>query len=513
MSKVIFSILLVSTLIFSFVPSSFSQTTNSTAQDFTKLQQQKNQNSGSLSYAVFYITENDKCSDSEYKSLKFYQVVADEYLTLYSIPHDLQGSLCVPLKNYESYFTGLSTFTLPIVISDNKVGQQLVQQGFYGMYEITGTGTQAIYVCSCDTQIESWAGEWVLSHELSHFALRYFGEPDGIAINWVHYVQALVNQCQKGDFSKVCPLYSASVTSPSGNQIPVMVVYGQGPSNDLPQNAPQSEATTLASRITPVQNPACQNAQICILPSDYVKYEITTPNENQTVQFDFVNPTDNKNISVKTSVTQNRTTASESDTLDLSKSLFTRPSGQVSNFMYILPTPLKLNSAYNPETIKWNNYQRNVMSAQNNNQTNFILVQIDKDTGILLQLAISNVVNTNGKVSVNQESYKLLDTNKITSSNTGNGHTSIPSWIKQNAKFWSDGSIVDDQFIQGMQYMITQGILKIPHTDYSANSISKIPIWVKNDAKYWSEGSVSDNEFVKSIQYLITNRIITYDQK
>ncbi|MDE1770265.1 MAG: hypothetical protein KGI28_06925 [Thaumarchaeota archaeon] len=508
MGKIVFSILLVLVL-FSF-SSAFSQTTNSSAQDFAMLQQQKNQNTGPLSYAVFYITENDKCTDSEYKSLKFYQVMADEYLSLYGISHDLQGSLCVPLKNYQSYFTGLSTFTLPIVISDNTVGQQLVQQGFYGMYEISGTGTQAIYVCSCDPQIESWAGAWVLSHELSHFALRYFGEPDSIAVNWVHYIQALVNNCQNGDFSKVCPQYSASVTSPSGNQIPVMVVYGQGPSNNLPQNAPQSEATTMASKIVPVQNPSCQNTQICILPGDYIKYTISAPDRNQTVRFDFVNPTDNKNISVKTTVTQNGTTASESDMLDLSKSLFTRPSGQVSNFMYLLPIPLKLNSAYHLQTIQWNGYGRNVMSGQNNNQTNFILVQVDNATGILLQLSISNVVNVNGKISVNQESYKLLDTNKITSSNIGNVQAEIPSWIKQNAKFWSDGSIADDQFIQGIQYMITQGIMKIPHTNSNGNSVSKIPLWVKNDAKYWSEGSTSDDEFVNSIQYLIENGIIKY---
>jgi len=294
--KFIFSVLLLSFLIF---PTTLAQT-NSTSQDFAKLQQQKNQNSGSLSYAVFYITENDKCSDTEYKSLKFYQIVSQEYLALYNVQADLQGSLCIPEKSYQQYFTGLSTYTLPIVISDNAVGQRLVQQGFYGMYQITGTGTQAIYVCSCDAQVESWAGAWVLSHELSHFALRYFGEPDAIAVNWVHYIQALVNQCQNGDFSKVCPQYSASVSAPSGNLIPVMEVYGQGPSSDLPKNAPQSEASTLSSsKIIQVSNPACQSNQICLLPGDYIKYQITTDTQNQTVQFSFVNPTDNKNIVVK----------------------------------------------------------------------------------------------------------------------------------------------------------------------------------------------------------------------
>jgi len=502
--KFIFSVLLLSFLIF---PTTLAQT-NSTSQDFAKLQQQKNQNSGSLSYAVFYITENDKCSDTEYKSLKFYQIVSQEYLALYNVQADLQGSLCIPEKSYQQYFTGLSTYTLPIVISDNAVGQRLVQQGFYGMYQITGTGTQAIYVCSCDAQVESWAGAWVLSHELSHFALRYFGEPDAIAVNWVHYIQALVNQCQNGDFSKVCPQYSASVSAPSGNLIPVMEVYGQGPSSDLPKNAPQSEASTLSSsKIIQVSNPACQSNQICLLPGDYIKYQITTDTQNQTVQFSFVNPTDNKNIVVKTTVIQNNTTATESDILDLSKSLFTRPSGQTSNFMYILSTPLKLNGAYSPEIVQFNNYQRSVMSAQNNNQTNSILVQFDQDTGILMQLEISHVVNINGTVSVSHESYKLLDTNKITSSNVANNSMLIPSWIKQNAKFWSDGSISDSQFVQGIQYMIKKGILT-PQTNTGTGFASKIPSWIKNDAKYWSEDFISDDEFVKSIQYLIANGII-----
>lgn len=507
MKKIALAIVMSSLLLISIVPS-FAQT-NSTVQQFKTLQQQKNQNSPNLSYAVFYITENDKCSDSEYKSLKFYQVVTDEYLSLYGIAHDLQGSLCVPLKNYQSYFSGLSTFTLPVVISDNIVGQQLVQQGFYGMYEITGTGMQAIYVCSCDENIESWAGAWILSHELSHFSLRYFGEPDDVSVSWVHYIQALENDCQQGDFSKICPQYSQSVTAPSGDQIPVMLIYGQGPSSDLPKNAPQSEANTMMQNsIIPTQNPVCQQNQICALPGDYITYQITTPTLNQTIRFDFTNPTDNKNVTVKTSVVQNGSPASESDLLDLARSLLARPSGQESNFMYMLPLPLKLNSAYHQGPIQFNSYTRDVMSAQNNNQTNSILVQIDKDTGILLNLAVSNVVTVNGKNTVSQQSYKLVDTNKINFSNYVSGVVLIPSWVKHNAKFWSDGSITDQQFIQGIQYLIENNIIKMPSSSSTSGTSTQIPSWVKDDAKYWSEGAIPDNEFAGAIQYLISNGMI-----
>ena len=37
----------------------------------------------------------------------------------------------------------------------------------------------------------------------------------------------------------------------------------------------------------------------------------------------------------------------------------------------------------------------------------------------------------------------------------------IPSWIKNNAGWWADGQIDDTAFVQGIQYMITNGILQV----------------------------------------------------
>ena len=37
----------------------------------------------------------------------------------------------------------------------------------------------------------------------------------------------------------------------------------------------------------------------------------------------------------------------------------------------------------------------------------------------------------------------------------------IPSWIKNNAGWWADGSIDDSSFVQGIQYLIKEGIMKI----------------------------------------------------
>ncbi len=37
----------------------------------------------------------------------------------------------------------------------------------------------------------------------------------------------------------------------------------------------------------------------------------------------------------------------------------------------------------------------------------------------------------------------------------------IPSWIKNNAGWWADGQIDDNSFVQGIQYLIKEGIIKI----------------------------------------------------
>ena len=88
-----------------------------------------------------------------------------------------------------------------------------------------------------------------------------------------------------------------------------------------------------------------------------------------------------------------------------------------------------------------------------------------------------------------------------------NGEVVIPGWIKNNAKWWSEGSVGDQDFIKGIQYLIQNDIVKIPPTSPSGN-FKQIPLWVKNNARWWAEGQISDDEFVKAIQYLVANGII-----
>ena len=50
------------------------------------------------------------------------------------------------------------------------------------------------------------------------------------------------------------------------------------------------------------------------------------------------------------------------------------------------------------------------------------------------------------------------------------------------------------------------GILSLSMTASAVNS--SIPDWVKNNAKWWSEGSINEADYMKSLEYLITQGII-----
>ena len=92
---------------------------------------------------------------------------------------------------------------------------------------------------------------------------------------------------------------------------------------------------------------------------------------------------------------------------------------------------------------------------------------------------------------------------------THENNISIPKWIKNNAGWWADGSIDDNSFVQGIQYLIKEGIMKIPQTAQGSGSgTNQIPSWIKNNAGWWADGQIDDSSFVQGMQFLVQNRIL-----
>ncbi len=86
----------------------------------------------------------------------------------------------------------------------------------------------------------------------------------------------------------------------------------------------------------------------------------------------------------------------------------------------------------------------------------------------------------------------------------------LPDWIRNNAKWWSEGKIEDNDFVSGIQFLIKEKIMQIPQTAKAPISTGseEIPSWIKNNADWWSQGLIADDDFVNGIQYLVEQGII-----
>jgi len=131
----------------------------------------------------------------------------------------------------------------------------------------------------------------------------------------------------------------------------------------------------------------------------------------------------------------------------------------------------------------------------------------------------------------------------------------VPGWIKNNAKWWSEGQIDDDTFVSGIQFLIQEKIINIPDLPEQASEKARptfvdpekdpqsyvdrynneasykewfdknypkytieesvglkskpnVPDWIKNNAQWWADGLISENDFVQGIEYLVGKGII-----
>jgi predicted Zn-dependent protease len=84
---------------------------------------------------------------------------------------------------------------------------------------------------------------------------------------------------------------------------------------------------------------------------------------------------------------------------------------------------------------------------------------------------------------------------------------SVPSWIKNNAKWWANDIIDDQTFVSGIQFLINENIIQVDSKEIS-NQEQKIPSWIKNNAKWWADDIISDDDFLSGVKYLVNNGII-----
>ena len=88
---------------------------------------------------------------------------------------------------------------------------------------------------------------------------------------------------------------------------------------------------------------------------------------------------------------------------------------------------------------------------------------------------------------------------------------SIPVWIKNNAEWWADDTIDDGTFTTSIEFLINENIIQVSTgvMDFDEMDSESIPVWIKNNAKWWAEGIISEDDFVSGIEYLVNQGIIS----
>ncbi len=96
--------------------------------------------------------------------------------------------------------------------------------------------------------------------------------------------------------------------------------------------------------------------------------------------------------------------------------------------------------------------------------------------------------------AINQEGNSALKSFSVTVSQESNF---IPSWVKNLAGFWCNGSIQDSDFEAAIQFLNSNKMISIPQLQNQSSSIDK------SDICLWAEGKITDDVAAKLFYPLI----------
>ena len=213
-------------------------------------------------YIIFVALERD-CKMYDKEILEFFKLIASTYLQKYGFTLIGTSSECINAKGKVVYDPASKNYglrgldeavnraekwgsKLVIIVFDEKAGKQYkletlkkvnqVYEGhiFYGSYD------HIVSTSSFGKDGESALNASILSHELSHFILRYLGYPESVFRDWVHLTQKRYDQCSENNFSfSDCHNTFTTIKGRTGTYFHVLAPYDKPISTSEQKNQPK----------------------------------------------------------------------------------------------------------------------------------------------------------------------------------------------------------------------------------------------------------------------------------
>jgi murein DD-endopeptidase MepM/ murein hydrolase activator NlpD len=88
----------------------------------------------------------------------------------------------------------------------------------------------------------------------------------------------------------------------------------------------------------------------------------------------------------------------------------------------------------------------------------------------------------------------------------------VPSWVKTTSEFWVRGDVADDDFTNGLGYLVQERIIdvgdKVEQEELAPEQVQNIPSWIKQTTQWWIDGLVPEDQFLEGIRYMMETKII-----
>jgi len=118
--------------------------------------------------------------------------------------------------------------------------------------------------------------------------------------------------------------------------------------------------------------------------------------------------------------------------------------------------------------------------------------------------------------------FQTLTFSPIAVAQSADEDIQMPSWFKNNAKWWTEGRISDTEILNAIENLLNHGVIKLDSEIIKSEKVSQesgpsllpytedigIPSYVKDIFVFWQKGLVSDSDVLNAIKYLIEEKII-----
>jgi len=211
---------------------------------------------------VWFVTSADECSDRNVEAMEHYRSVTYQFLNKYKIEHDYPVAQCVDDDILPMLVDKYShSYDLLVIIPDiwNSL-KWLISKDKGGHYFYNGQSN--IIVSEAVTPyVESKSATWILSHELSHFALAWNGYPTDVVRDGVHLYQEAYDKCISEDSTGAfCPQVWTTIQTKNGKSFHVMepiffedYVQQKSPTTTTPTTPTTSKTATYIEWLTPTR--------------------------------------------------------------------------------------------------------------------------------------------------------------------------------------------------------------------------------------------------------------------